>query len=113
MVAEDEFLIAFLIEEDLRNSGYTVVGPFTRIDEAREAAAREQIDAAVLDINMNGQPAYSVADALIARQVPFLFLSGYGQSALPAPYVYRPRLAKPYDVAVLVREIRKLLPAKT
>jgi DNA-binding response OmpR family regulator len=101
MIAEDEFLIALLVEEDLRNSGYTVVGPFTTIAEAKEAAAREQIDAAVLDINMQGQLAYCVADELIARHVPFLFLSGYGQSALPVLYASRPRMT-----------IRRLIPAK-
>jgi len=112
LVAEDEFLIALLVEEDLRNSGYTVIGPFTTIADAKEAAAHEQIDAAILDINMNGQFSYCVADELIARHVPFMFLSGYGQSALPVHYASRPRLAKPYERGILLREVERLIPAK-
>ena len=36
----------------------------------------EAIDAAVLDINLNGQKNYPVADALAARRVPFVFSTG-------------------------------------
>jgi hypothetical protein len=37
-----------------------------------------------------------VADLLAERDIPFIFASGYGRSALPASYKERPLLAKPY-----------------
>lgn len=47
---------------------------------------RESIDAAVLDINLQGEAVFPVADALIERGIPFVFATGYDQSAVPAPY---------------------------
>src|SRR5262249_45135996 len=82
MIAEDEFLIALMIEQDLRNAGYRIAGPFAKVADAFAAASAEEIDAAILDVNMNGEMSFPVADKLAARGVPFIFLSGYGQGAL-------------------------------
>ena len=107
LVVEDEFLLACMIEEDLRAGGCTVVGPFGDLASASEAAGREAFDLALLDINLNGEMAYPLADDLQARGIPFLFLSGYGTSNLPERFRTSPQIAKPYDPAVLLREIER------
>ncbi len=109
MIAEDEFLVALSLEEDLRRHGCDIVGPFSRMDEARAAAQSEAIDVALLDINMNGEMAFPVADALAARGIRFMFLSGYGATTFPERYRDAPRVPKPYDPSALIGEIRKLL----
>ena len=74
-----------------------------------EAQLRQEIDIALLDINMNGQMAYPVADELLSRGIPFIFLSGYGTAALPEAYRNTPRIPKPYDPGMLMKEIRRLI----
>jgi CheY-like chemotaxis protein len=83
LVVEDEMLVSLLIEEMLVDHHCAVVGPYATVAEAVEAARKEPIDLALLDVNIGGAKVYPVADALTARRIPFLFLSGYGQSAIP------------------------------
>ena len=108
-MAEDEFLVALLLEQDLQSAGYEVAGPFTRLPEAVAAAERDSFDVALLDMNMNGEMAYPVADCFLARGTPFLLLSGYGTADLPERLRGVPRISKPYDSATLIREIERLL----
>jgi CheY-like chemotaxis protein len=110
LVAEDEFLVALLLEEELRSLGCSIVGPFTNLAMATQASRRDPFDLAILDINLSGELVYPLADELLAREVPFLLLSGYGAANLPERFRTSPRLAKPYDPAALVREIRRILP---
>src|SRR4051812_34780574 len=58
LVAEDEFLVAVVLEEDLRAAGCEVVGPFANLAAAGEAARRETFDLAILDINLAGEMVY-------------------------------------------------------
>lgn len=109
LVVEDEFLVAALLEADLAAAGCTVVGPFTNLGSAMQAVHDEAFDLAVLDVNLNGEMVYPLADVLSARAIPFVFLSGYGAQSVPEKYRPAPRIAKPYDPAVLTREIRRLV----
>ncbi|MGH6924501.1 MAG: response regulator [Propylenella sp.] len=109
-VAEDEFLVALLLEDELRSVGYSVVGPFTTLSVAMQAAHGAEFDAAVLDVNLNGEMVYPLADQLLTARVPFLFLTGYGVANLPERFRASPRLAKPYDPATLIREIKRIAP---
>ena len=84
LVVEDEMLVSLLIEDMLADARCIVVGPFDRVSEALMAARTENIDLAVLDVNIEGVKVYLVAEMLAARHIPFLFLSGYGQQAVPS-----------------------------
>jgi len=108
LVAEDEFLVAMLLEDDLREAGFQVVGPFTTFEDADAAAHRGEYDIAVLDVNLNGVMSYPIARRLRDKQVPFILLSGYGVAALPEDLRDAPRLAKPYETNTLLREVRLL-----
>ncbi|MEO5738592.1 MAG: response regulator [Variovorax sp.] len=83
LVVEDEFLVALMIEDTLADAGCIVVGPFARVPEALVAARTETVDAALLDVNVAGVKVFPVAHVLEERDVPFLFVTGYGQAALP------------------------------
>lgn len=108
LVAEDEFLVYLALEEELRTNGFDVFGPFTTIPDIRAALTRERIDLALLDINLGGEMIYPVADELIARNIPFIFLSGYASAAVPERYRDFPRLDKPYDPVKLFRALGTL-----
>lgn len=84
LVVEDEMLVSLLVEDMLADAQCIVVGPFDRISEALIAAQTERIDLAVLDVNIGGVKVYPVAEVLAIRHIPFVFLSGYGQQAIPS-----------------------------
>ena len=98
LVVEDELMIRMLLEDMLGELGHTVAAAAARIDEALEAAKTAKVDLAILDVNLNGEPISPVADALVARGVPFVFATGYGEHGLPAPYRDRPTLKKPFQL---------------
>jgi PAS domain S-box-containing protein len=107
LLVEDEFFLRLELEEWLRSAGCAIIGPFSALEPARHLAARgEPIDLAILDANLNGQMVYPLADDLLARGVPVIFLTGYEKASLPARFRVVPQVSKPYDPAALIKEIR-------
>lgn len=109
LLVEDEPVIAFALEDMLAELGCLVVGPAFRLEDAIELAAREEIDAAILDVNLNDQRSYAAADELHRRAVPFLFATGYGEAGVQWHGQEVPRLAKPYRQDQIETALRKLL----
>ena len=111
LVVEDELMIRMLLEDMLGELGYTVAAEAGRIEEALEAAKSADFDVAILDVNLNGQPISPVADALVARGMPFVFATGYGERGLPEPYRDRPTLKKPFQMEGLKQMLQSALDA--
>lgn len=101
LVAEDNFLIAMSLANDLQDLGCAVVGPFARVDMCLAAAETAQIDGAILDVNLVGGEVYPVAEALRSREIPFIFCTGLVETALPASFRDRPYLTKPFERGAL------------
>jgi DNA-binding response OmpR family regulator len=76
LVVEDALLIADLITEALRDHGCSVVGPVPRLGQGSALATVEQLDGALLDVNLAGERCFPIAQALAARGIPFAFLTG-------------------------------------
>jgi len=109
LVVEDEIMVSWLLEDMLANLGCVVIGPAVRVDQALAIIESEPLDAAVVDLNLNGQISYPVADALAARGVPFVFSSGYSQDRLLEKYRTFPALQKPFHRSELAEVLAKLL----
>ena len=109
LVAEDEILVAMLLEEDLRAAGCTITGPHATLAAASAAACEETIDLAILDVNLNGEMVYPLAEQLVHRRIPLLFLSGYDVGHFPERFRTTPRVGKPHDTSVLLREMGRAL----
>ena len=109
LVVEDEYLIRMLLEDMLADLGYEVAAAVGTIAEASEQAAKGDIDAAVLDVNLDGKEIYPVANILAKRGLPFVFVTGYGENSLIDPYRDRPALQKPFQVEQLKTALAKLL----
>ena len=106
LVIEDEYMAAEDLRQDLEKVGAVVVGPVPSIADALKVLAQEEeIDGAILDVNLRGEKAYPVADALRERSVPFVLASGYEQWALPESYKDVPRCDKPVDLRHLARAL--------
>ncbi len=95
LVVEDEFLVAMELESMLQELGGEVIGPIGRLDEAVAIAREEALDAALLDVNVGGRLVTPVADALAARDIPFVFCTGYDAATLPGRHAAAPILMKP------------------
>jgi CheY-like chemotaxis protein len=109
LVVEDEMLVAWNLEDLLADLGYVVVGPAAGIDQALTMIGAEAIDAALLDVNLDGRPSYRVADALVARGVPFAFSTGYEREGLAAGYQTVPSVRKPFRASEVADMLAKLL----
>ncbi|MGH6665283.1 MAG: response regulator [Pseudolabrys sp.] len=101
LVVEDEYLISMLLEDMLADLGFEVAAAVGTIAEASDVAANGDINAAVLDVNLDGQEIYPVAAILAKRGLPFVFVTGYGERSLPEPYRDRPALQKPFQIEQL------------
>jgi DNA-binding response OmpR family regulator len=109
LIVEDEFLLGFSLLEDLTAAGAEVVGPISTVDEALQIATSESFDLAVLDINVRGEMSFGVADALLARNVPLVFLTGYDADVIPKRLQWLPRLGKPYDPKALAAALMEVV----
>ncbi len=101
LVVEDEFLVALEVEAALERMGCSIVGPFARLAKALEAARNAPLDGAVLDINLNGEMVYPLAELLVGQSVPFVFITGYAAADLPENFRPFRRLQKPLDAEAL------------
>ena len=97
LVVEDEIMIRLLLEDMLDDLGYNIAAAVGRIDDAVKVARTGAFDAAVLDVNLNGQTVSPVAEILEERGVPFVFATGYGERGLPERFSNRPTLQKPFQ----------------
>ena len=108
LIVEDEYAIAFDLTDTLEEIGASVVGPAPSVANALALIDSEaELDGAVLDINLNGQLVYPVAEALRARSVPFVFATGYDARVVPSAYAEVPRYEKPVDARQLARGLSR------
>lgn len=111
LVVEDEYFIALDIEKVLRGRGLEVVGPMATCEEALAVASNGMaIQAAILDVNLQGSASYELADLLRARGVPIMFVTGYDRDQLPPRFQGTPYLAKPFATAGIAANLRSMLP---
>ncbi|WP_336492616.1 response regulator [Methylobacterium nigriterrae] len=109
LVVEDEYVIAMDIGRCLQEAGAVVAGPVPDAEQALALIEAAPLDAAVLDVNLRGEPVYVVADRLKERGVPYLFATGESQIADRSDYRSRPKLEKPILGTELVRAVGKLM----
>ena len=111
LVVEDEYLIRMLLEDMLADLGYAIAEAVGSIAEASRIAASGAFEVAILDVNVDGEEVYPVADILAQRGLPFVFVTGYGEGILPPKYRSRPTLQKPFPAEQLRSTLAQLLAA--
>ena len=107
LVVEDEYILAEDLRQELEDQGAKVLGPVPTVAEALELLRQGPApDLAILDINLQGEMVYPVADALRAQAIPFLFATRYDAWAIPSAYVDVPRAEKPLALRDLAQAKR-------
>jgi CheY-like chemotaxis protein len=108
LVAEDEAVTALMIEDALEDAGCIVVGPVASVHDALALVESEQIDCAILDIELIDGQCGPVADALIRRGRRIVFTTGYAPSTIDLPYASGPILGKAFDIADLLGMVENI-----
>lgn len=110
LLVEDNALIARLAVTILQGEGATLVGPAPRLNIGVELAEHEEFNVAMLDIDLDGVRVWPIADILVRRNIPFIFVTGFGADlVLSDKYAGRPVLNKPYKRAQLVSALEELM----
>lgn len=105
LVVEDETIVSFLIEDTLLRLGCSEVRQAGTVAQALLLLNDRKPDAAVLDVNLSGTPAYPVAARLAELGVPFVFATGYGRKGIAPEWSSRPVIQKPFDEDTLVKAL--------
>jgi CheY-like chemotaxis protein len=105
LVVEDESMVAMMIEDMLEDLGHKVIATSGRMPDASKLVSDASADLAILDVNLNGEETYPLADSLAARQIPFIFATGYGSSGIKAEWSGVPVLQKPFQSRELAEAI--------
>ena len=105
LVVEDSALVIMCIEFMIEDLGWQLIGPGRRLSEALALARMSNFDAAILDVNLDGEMSWEVADLLLGKSIPFIFTTGYDASILPARFANIPIVRKPFTD----EELREML----
>lgn len=108
LVVEDTLMVAEEISEELRDHGCVVLGPAPSVAAALKVVAEERLDRALLDVNLSGEECYPVAVELLARHVPFAFITGYSQKGvMPERFRHVSRLVKSFSEHSLIEFVQR------
>lgn len=111
LLVEDEILVGLTMRDFLQESGYVTIGPCNNVADALVKARSQDFAAAVLDVNLNGELVYPLADFLVSANIPFVFVSGYGGEYIDGRFRNVQLLRKPVSPESLKTVLRQLVPA--
>ena len=107
LIVEDEYFIATDLAKGFADAGIDILGPVPSLAKALAFAEHERISGAVLDINLDGDKVYAVADALIGRGVPVVFVTGYDETEIPDRFAAIPFCQKPAEVGGVIEALER------
>lgn len=109
LVVEDELLVLMMMEAMLEDLGCESISTAGTVDKALALIDAQVFDVAMLDMNLKGNASHSVAQALVARGVPFLYATGNNGIEKRDGYLGRPVLKKPFKHEEMAETLRRLL----
>ena len=101
-------IIAMLLRSLLMQHGHEVVGPFSRMDRARDAVDAQPVDLALLDVQLGADFVFPLALHLRDRGIAFIFLTGHDALALPPELKGAPSLNKPFQADALMKAVGRI-----
>jgi two-component SAPR family response regulator len=102
LVVEDDYFIVEDLLRELEQAGTEVIGPVPNLGQAMKLlGSTKHLDGAILDINLQGEMAFPLADALMSRDIPFVFLTGYEPAMIPPRFSAVKHCEKPVHLKTL------------
>jgi DNA-binding response OmpR family regulator len=111
LIVEDEPMILAYLEDALEEAGFSVTGAAASLTRGLEMVAQAKFDVAILDTNLDGKSSAPIAEALRAREIPFMIISGYSESQLPNGLAGAPCVTKPFRIPEISKILTRLVPA--
>ncbi|WP_424137932.1 response regulator [Roseomonas chloroacetimidivorans] len=108
LVVEDQYLIADELCTMVEQLGGRVLGPAPNITSAFALLTEDRADLALLDVNLDGEEVYPLAEALQRVGTPLVFTTGYGHRSIDPRFADAPHLEKPIGLQVLTEVLRRL-----
>ncbi|MCF7945897.1 MAG: response regulator [Spirochaetia bacterium] len=113
MIVEDEAITAMVMESELKEAGYCIVGRVVSGEDAVSFAKEVNIDVVLMDIRLAGEIDGIEAAAQIQniRTTQIIFMTGYddpetrGRANALNPLAF---LNKPLDRATLIENLEKI-----
>lgn len=112
LILEENAQIARLLAEMLQNFGCKVVGPFMDVPAALIATNANALDAAILDVKVNGKTTRDFADELVRKGTPFAFVSGNQSPATLKKYAPKLIITKPYAAENIYEVLCELIQSR-
>lgn len=109
LVVEDEIVVAFLIEDMLRELGCAEIWHVQSVERALAMLSNRLPDIATLDVNLRSTTVFPIAERLATAGIPFLFATGYGGDVIPLNWRDRPLIKKPFELPQLELAMRSAL----
>jgi DNA-binding response OmpR family regulator len=114
LLVEDDLMISVMLEEWLRELDSATVATVSTVEGALKAIRAHQeagegtIDGVLLDLDLRGQSATPVIDALRRESLPFIIISGSGSGAVASLVATAPRLTKPFTMDGLAAQMAEI-----
>lgn len=110
LVVEDEVILALDFTEIIEDHGYSVVGPCSRLKHAERVAKEDNIDAALLDVNLgSGKTTEGIARILRERNIPIAFITADPPASVEFRKTEEPLIRKPASTTALMKCIERLV----
>lgn len=110
LLIEDQLVIALEAEGILRAAGAAAVETAATVRDALNLLLSYFPDLAILDVNLGEDTSVAVAEELRRRSIPFIFATGYGDSAfIPKDMRHVPVVRKPYSADALTKALAGVL----
>ncbi|MBB4238028.1 response regulator [Rhizobium esperanzae] len=105
LIVEDEYFLADETRWKLEKAGAVVVGPVARVSAALERVENEKIDAAILDVHLEGEFVFPVAEELERRNIPFVFATAFDPSVIPVRFTGFALCEKPTELGKIAEAL--------
>jgi DNA-binding NtrC family response regulator len=110
LVLQRDLLPNLSLLTSITRAGLDVVGPFTRVAQARTWIESHRPDAAVLDVALWDGLAFDLAGALLRRGIPILFYTSWTDTSLiPAELRAMPFLEKPVHLVLVAKLLTRMI----
>jgi CheY-like chemotaxis protein len=110
LVIEDIWIVAQSYVALLDSLGVVVSGPASTVAEAMNMIESASVDAALVDMNLHGEMAYGVVEALNGRGIPVLVVTGY-EVVPELEHKVHTFLKKPIRAEALIKAMRSVAAA--
>lgn len=105
LIVADDPSVGDVLQGLLAETSAVVHGPYSEINAALDTVERGGVHAALLDVDLAGASIFPVADALLMRGAPFIFLTSRHPTVIPRRFAKAPVVAKPFRSLAMIEAL--------